>query len=376
MGDNRMEDKMKRSRAWLKRSTALLGLLLVMSLLVFVSAGCAGNKAFSLSDGLDQNGLWKGIKALDYVDLCAFTGITVPSDVHAVTDEVVQSEIVTLLTDFSTKKQITDRAVADGDTVNIDYTGTVGGVAFDGGSTGGQGTEVTIGVTQYIDDFLQQLVGHSPGESFDVEVTFPPDYGVENLNGKDAVFATTVNYIVESTLPDLTDAFVAQNLAASHGWSTVAEMKDGIRSGLQSSAIADYVQEYVVTSTTVRSVPQRLITYEENSLVKYYQDYADSYQVALNEFLSTYVGVADTKELIAQNADQIRLNASRSLVLQAIAEDAGLSVTDDDVGTYFTEHMGTADYSEYETSYGLPYLKQMVLQQNVVEYLVQSAVLE
>ena len=54
---------------------------------------------------------------------------------------------------------------------------------------------MTIGVTQYIDDFLEQLIGHKPGETFDIEVTFPDDYMTEELAGKDAVFETTINYI-------------------------------------------------------------------------------------------------------------------------------------------------------------------------------------
>ena len=95
--------------------------------------------------------------------------------------------------------EVTDRAVKDGDTLNIDYVGTVDGVAFEGGSTDGKGTQVTIGVTSYIDDFLEQLIGHRPGETFDIEVTFPDPYeNNPDLAGKDAVFTVTVNHIVET----------------------------------------------------------------------------------------------------------------------------------------------------------------------------------
>ena len=91
----------------------------------------------------------------------------------------------------------TSLTVADGDTVNIDYVGTVGGVEFDGGSTNGTGTDLVIGSGSYIDDFEDQLIGAHPGDEVQVEVTFPDDYGSQDLAGKDAVFAVTINGIYQ-----------------------------------------------------------------------------------------------------------------------------------------------------------------------------------
>lgn len=91
----------------------------------------------------------------------------------------------------------TSLTVADGDTVNIDYVGTVDGVEFDGGSTNGAGTDLVIGSGSYIDDFEDQLIGAHPGDEVQVEVTFPDDYGSQDLAGKDAVFAVTVNGIYQ-----------------------------------------------------------------------------------------------------------------------------------------------------------------------------------
>lgn len=92
----------------------------------------------------------------------------------------------------------TSLTVEDGDTVNIDYVGTIDGVEFDGGSTNGQGTDLVIGSGSYIDDFEEQLIGSHPGDTVEVNVTFPEDYGVESLNGQDAVFEVTVNGIYQN----------------------------------------------------------------------------------------------------------------------------------------------------------------------------------
>lgn len=97
------------------------------------------------------------------------------------------------------KELLTDAALAikDGDKVNIDYVGTVDGEEFDGGNTKGNGADLTIGSGSYIDDFEDQLIGAHPGDTVEVNVTFPENYGNEKLNGKDAVFTVTVNGIYE-----------------------------------------------------------------------------------------------------------------------------------------------------------------------------------
>lgn len=182
------------------------------------SAASGSTTAFDYSAPLTDEGMWKDIKALDYVTLGDYKGISVPADVHNITDDAVQEQIDSILSDYATTNKVTDRAIKDGDTVNIDYVGKVDGKEFDGGSTNGSGTDVTIGTTQYIDDFIDQLVGHKPGDSFDVNVTFPDPYTSNtDLSGKDAVFATTINYISEKVNPDLTDDFVKTNLEATYG---------------------------------------------------------------------------------------------------------------------------------------------------------------
>ena len=332
--------------------------------------------AFSYSDGIDENGFWIGLTALDYVELPEYLGIVIPKDIHLVSDETVQAEINSILSGYASYEFITDRAVADGDTVNIDYVGSIDGVEFNGGSTGGAGTDVTIGVTSYIDDFLEQLIGHMPGDTFDVNVTFPEDYGVEELSGKDAVFVTTINGIRITKEQELTDEFVAESLSPSYGWNTVEEMRAGISANLQKDAIQSYVGEFIVNDTTVRSLPQQLIAFHENAMIAYYTEYASYYSMELNAFLSEYAGMASVEELIeAARADNERA-ARQYLIYQAIAEASGIAVSDDDVATFFKERYGMDDYSMYADQYGIPYLKQTILCAFAVELLADNAVLE
>lgn len=360
----------------MKKIKMILFCFLAVTLTFLVVMGCSGQKDFTYSQGIDQNGFWKGIKALEHVELGKYEGISVPPEFHVISDQSVQDEIDTILAYYAAEEQVTDRAIADGDTVNIDYVGSINGAAFEGGNTGGMGTNVTIGVTEYIDDFLKQLIGHKPGETFDVKVTFPQDYGQEELNGQDAVFEVTVNYIAEMSNPELDDDFVAENLSPTYGWNSIDEMEQSIRDDLQKTAVSYYVQDYIVDNSTINSLPDSLVEYQEGSLIYYYQNYAEYYGVELQEFLETYLGVASTDQLLEDNKENNKENAEFFLIIQAIAEDAGISVNDEDVDKYFTEFWETDGYAEFEETYGMPYLKLTTLHQKVLDYVADKAVLE
>ena len=155
---------------------------------------------FDYSAGFDENGYLKDVTAADYVTLPNdYADITLDAALGEVSDEDVTAFIEqNFLSNFATTEQVTDRAAEDGDTVNIDYVGTVDGVEFDGGSTNGQGTDLTIGSGLYIDDFEEQLIGSHPGDTVEVNVTFPDDYSSEDLQGQDALFEVTINGIYQN----------------------------------------------------------------------------------------------------------------------------------------------------------------------------------
>lgn len=347
--------------------------------------GEAGDQAssgstFSYSTYIDENGHWKDVKALDYVELCDYKNIVAPSDEVVPTDEEVQAEVDIMAKNQATSTKVTDRAVADGDTINIDYVGTIDGVEFEGGNTNGNGTTVTIGVTQYIDDFLEQLVGHEPGETFDIEVTFPEDYSTEegskDLNGKDAVFKVTINYIVEKTIPEVTDEWVNETFAETYGWTTVAEMEQTIRDGLQTNALASYVQDYVTDNSTISEVPEIIAQSQLDALVQQYQSYADSFGMELSQMLSMAAGVETVEELAEKNSEALDRVSRSYLVFQAIAEDAGIEVNESDVLEYFKSSMGVSDLTELGAQYGMPYLKLCTLARAVEDLLLENVTIE
>lgn len=278
-------------------------------------------ETFDYSGGLTTAGLFEGVTALDYVTLPEYQGIDLTGDIPEISNETIQEQIDNLLGQYSSYEQLTDREVADGDTVNIDYVGSVDGIEFDGGNTQGMGTDVTIGVTQYIDDFLEQLIGHKPGETFDVEVTFPDPYeNNEELSGKDAVFVTTINYIQgEEIIPELTDEFVAENLSADYGFTTAEE----VRTYILDRNIDNYLADYLFTNSTVSEIPEEISSFHENYLINSYKTTAAQYGMDLETYLSYFVGVSTIEDALAANEEDLKQSATLSLIYQAIAEGPG-----------------------------------------------------
>ncbi|MBO4288826.1 MAG: FKBP-type peptidyl-prolyl cis-trans isomerase [Lachnospiraceae bacterium] len=330
---------------------------------------------FDCSKDLNENGYFSIINAADHVKLPEDLTISIPYDVHTPSAEDVQEAVDSILGSYASDEQITNRAVADGDTINIDYTGTLNGVAFDGGSTGGAGTTVIVGVTNYVDDFLQKLIGHMPGETFDIDINFPADYGNASLAGQATVFNVTINYIVgEKITPELTDDFVATNLSASYGWTTAEEMKKEISDGLSNQTVQDYIYDYLVSNSVISEIPQELKDYMTNYLIYYHSYYAAGSGVTLPVLLSN-MGFESMSALLDHYAEELDGACKEELVMQAAAKELGIEVSTEDLETYFQEEIGRTDYSLYEEYFGLPYVKKMVIPWKLVKVLKEKAVM-
>lgn len=355
----------------------LLRILPILLCVILLLPACSKPTEFSYSGAFNDKGYWKGVTALDYVTLCDLNGISVPSSVHNVSEFSYYKTLHEFLASagLTENAKVTDRAVVDGDTVNIDYVGRINGVAFGGGSTGGAGTDVTIGVTSYIDDFLEQLIGHMPGETFNVEVTFPDNYGSAELNGKDAVFETTINYITDITYPEITDEFAKENFADVYGWDTAEKVREGIIEGIRSDEIENYINDYLIDNCTISSLPKAIYNFQVDSTVDYYETYAEYYDMELNEFMSIYVGYDSIDALIEASKEANTEASEYYLIVQAIAEKENITVSDADLTAYFVEYFGTSDYSSYEESYGVNYLKWITLSQKVLDHLTAKVTL-
>ena len=320
---------------------------------------------FTYSAALDENGYFTGVRALDYVTLPAdYKALSISAADVQVTDDELQTNLDYILSQFAETEQDTESTIQNGDSVNIDYVGSVDGIEFTGGNTNGQGTTVTAGSTQYVDDFLTQIIGHKPGETFDVVVTFPDGYNDSTdangdpikLAGQEAVFSVTINYIAKSVTPELTDEFISKNIDPKYG-STVEEFKDTVRKDVADANLEKYVTNYLTqTAVYADELPEAVTEYSSMMVLNYYCGYASAKNQTLTQFIQENLDADSIQALLDSNKEAIDNQAKRFLLYQALAEDQGLDCTDDDVKAYF-EDLGNTDYSDYQNFYGTNYLR-------------------
>ena len=327
---------------------------------------------FSFSDAFDENGYLKGVTAADYVNLPDdYADITISADLGQVSEDEITNYINTnVLASFATDTQVTDRAAADGDTVNIDYAGSVDGVAFSGGTYSGY--SLTLGSGSFIDGFEEQIVGHTPGETFDVTVTFPEGYSDSTdsegntvvLSGKKAVFSVTLNYISEKVLPELTDAWVAENYGESDDVHTVEELKALYQKMLYNTNLQNAIMDDLLANSTFKELPKEVTDYQVNQCLNYYYTMANYYGYDLDSFVQTAAGYENADALLEGMSDSITTYSKEALLYQAVAETLDIVPTQEQIDTY----------SSYTDTYGENYCTMVALMDAVTDALTESAV--
>lgn len=327
---------------------------------------------FDYSAGLDENGYWSGVKALDHVKLPEdAAAIPVPKAEVQPTSEEIQAEIDNLLRMNAATTQVTNRAAANGDTVNIDYTGTVDGVAFNGGTAAGY--DLTLGSGSFIDGFEDQVVGHTPGETFDVKVTFPDGYGdttdaegnTMTLSNQKAVFSVTLNYISETVLPTLNDEWVDASFGATDDIHTVADLEALCSELLTDANIKDYVMDYLMKNSEFKALPEVITDYQVNQCLNYYNTMAKYYGYGLEDFVKETAGYENADALLASMDANLERYSQEALLYQAVAESLSITPTQEQLDRY----------SSYNEVYGENYCHMVALMDAVSETLRTGAVL-
>ncbi len=276
----------------------------------------------------------------DYLEIKddAYKNITVQvTPAQKVTDEEVNSEIQDAMSYLENYDEIVvkkkEGTVKTGDTVNIDYVGTKDGKEFDGGSA--EGYDLVIGSGSFIDGFEDGLIGKEIGSEVDLNLTFPEDYGVEDLNGADVVFHVTLNYISE--LPELTDD-LAKELSGDE-YDNVKDYVESVRSDLQANYDDEYrnnVYTQIMTKLNelypLEKYPEEVVEYYVNDIMeRYVNSYASMYGMSVEDFISSSYGVTEEEFREQQVLPAAHANLSQEIILSAIAKKEGITMTDEDL---------------------------------------------
>ncbi|MBP3882975.1 MAG: FKBP-type peptidyl-prolyl cis-trans isomerase [Lachnospiraceae bacterium] len=381
----RARDEREQAKRSASRNKAIgIGIIVVIAALIGAAFGrswyAEKNKTVASTDYsamLNEDGTIKDVNVTDYVKTFDVNAVKLAKADVEYTDEKMQEDINKQLESHRVLNADTALAVKDGDVVNIDYTGTIDGTEFDGGSA--QDYDLTIGSGSFIDNFEQQLIGTHPGDQLTVNVTFPEEYpNNPDLAGKAAAFAVTVNGIKE--LPEFTDEFVKANL--SENAQTVEEYKQYLKDTNYKSNLASAVSKYISDNISADNYPtaylkqlkalQMTLNEEEfNYMAQMYAQYGMNFSYGS---VMEYKGAANTAEyekVLEEDAKKFCLN---NMAYQELAAQAGITVSDEDYEAFKTENGVT---EEIEETYGKPYLiQQYILPEKVETYIAEHAAVE
>ena len=349
----------------------LFGSILTGVLCLGLLAGCgtSGNPAEVLKERYGRE-----------VDLGTYKGIEYTQTKTEVTDSNVETRLSQWVMGFGETVKKTEGTAESGDTVGIDYVGRVDGVEFEGGSTKGAGTEITLGSSGYVAGFDDQIVGHKPGETFEVKVTFPENYGKEELNGKPAVFETTLNYISKMEYPELTDELVAEKTE----YKTIDEYRKHLREDMEKTQAEEDKEKDIETMMTqitdtsaVKSYPEKEMKDQIAKLTSQIESTATSYGVELNQLLMMYGYTADSFQ--EEIRDGVESYIKRKMIVGAIAQKEDITVSKQEAEEKTRELLKASGLNDVETlnsryGYSNDDYYYVVLEDKVLNFIYDNAV--
>lgn len=264
------------------------------------------------------------------VTLGDYKNIEVTKQDRTVTDEDVADELESRR-QRAVELALKDDAAEEGDTVVIDFEGYKDGEKFDGGSAENHSLE--LGSGQFIPGFEDQLIGAKSGDEKDVEVTFPEEYGAEELAGQDVVFKVVVHEVKEKRVPELDDEFAKD---VDDEVETLDELKDKIRQQLEKSkdraateATDDEAIQKAVENAEVPEIPEAMIDEEVDRQFNLFINNLQQQGISKDQYMSM-IGTSE-QELRDQFRNEADFNVKTNLVLEAIAKAENIDVTTEDI---------------------------------------------
>lgn len=278
----------------------------------------------------------------------AYKGIKIREYVYNVKDEDVDAEIKKVQERNAREKDVEGRPAQNGDIVNIDFSGSVDGKKFEGGTA--EKYDLTLGSGSFIPGFEEQIAGMNVGDEKDVNVTFPEDYHAENLKGKAAVFAVKLNAIKEKEIPELTDEFIKD----ATGSETVEDYKKKVRERLEKQAerrSRDETENSIIAAIAEKAtceIPEAMIESQIDSIMQNIE-YQLMYQGLNMDGYLQYLGT--TKEAFRKTYyEQAKKNVLSQLVIEKIIKLEGLGATEAEIDEKIAEQAKQVekDFDEYK----------------------------
>ncbi len=328
---------------------------------------------------IDENGItFLAIVAVKpKVKIGLYNGINFKKNEYNVKDEDVEEELKRLQERNSRMVDVTDRAVENGDTVIIDYSGSVDGVKFDGGTAEKQ--TLVIGSNTFIPGFEEQIIGMNIGDNKDINVKFPEEYHAENLKGKDSVFAIKLHEIKKKELPEVTDEFIKESAGAESVDAYKKEVKEKLQKQNELRAERELEDEMIkkITEDSKVEIPDAMIENQIDAMVQE-MSYRMSYQgLRLEDYLK-YIGKS-MEDYRKDYREQAEKTVKSQLVIGQIIEDEEIDATEEEVDARIEEmakSQGRPVPEVKKNSRQLDYIKNDIIIKKLFDLLKSKNIIE
>ena len=361
-----------------KKTLGFLAAVLSVCMLAGCGAKDTGDGSNTESGTGTESTVLKDMDVDKYVTLGEYKGLEVSVD----TVEVDEDEWNTLVNNVyygnitAENGGIMDRAVETGDTVNIDYEGKKDGVAFDGGTA--QGYDLTIGSGNFIAGFEDGLIGVMPGETVDLDLSFPDPYpNNPDLAGQPVVFTVTVNFIEPEQDGVLSDEVISN--FGIDGVTNEEELRQYAYDYLNENAQQNYesnvdqaVMDAFMANNTFTSVPEALVQKYSDAAESSITSMASAYGVDGDTFTQYYYG-QDLDTFLATYSEEA---AKQDIALQAVANRENLNISDEELDQMLLDRATAAGYDTIEEYIGETSkedYREYFLYDKVTDYLVENA---
>ena len=261
------------------------------------------------------------------VELGEYAGLTVTKEAKNVNEADVDAE-VKRMQDRNGRLLTREGAAENGDTVDIDFEGFVDGKAFEGGKA--EHYSLVLGSGSFIPGFEDQVVGHSAGEEFDVNVKFPEEYGAAELAGKDATFKIKLDEVKYKELPALDDDF-AKDVSE---YDTLDELKDSIRNNIKTNLdkqaeqkVENDLMDQVIANMKA-DIPDAMVDSRIDELVQDFEYRISQQGLKLADYLK-YMGM-NIEQFRAQFKEQADKQVKMRLAMEAIVAKEGITASDEE----------------------------------------------
>ena len=310
----------------------------------------------------------------DYVTIGEYKGLTLNRISQEVTDDDVQAEIDYDLEDKG--EEIKDGTVESGDTVTINFTGTIDGKEFDGGSA--EDYQLTVGEGSMIDGFEDGIIGMKDGETKELDLTFPEDYYDDSVAGKAVVFKVTLQKFTRKA--ELTDEWVAANT----DYKTVDEYKNSVREQLEKDAdtsadidLYDSAWTEVLSASEIKKYPEA----DVNTAIEEYKAQTEQYVqeagIEMSDFLEAQ-GISED-EYDDECKTYAESKVEQNLIVQGIMTEEGLTIEDselDELKNLLCQEYGASSIDELVEYYGQNDVDESLALLRVQKFIVEQATVE